>query len=134
MKSLKLLPLIFCFLCLSCEDALNCIIPKEPELPNKSFPIASTENYYYADLTAEINNEPRDDDYDYFYDVDGLPLGMDYYVNYRTISIEGTPESAGTYNFTIYLDVDGPFRGFDNDEPELLCDYSTQKTYTLIVE
>lgn len=133
MKALNILAVLFCLLFLNCDDALSCIIPKEPELPNKSFPIASTESYYYIDLRAHINNEPRDDDYDYFFDVAGLPLGMDYFVNYRTISLEGTPELAGTYNITVYLDVDGPFGDYD-DETDLLCKYNTQKTYTLIVE
>jgi len=132
MKSIYIFPLIFCLLFLSCDDELNCLIPREPELPNKSFPIASTTSYYYTDLNAEINNEPRDDDYDYYFEVEGLPLGMDYFVNYRTISIEGTPETLGTYDITIYLDVDGPFR--NDDEQVILCNYSTQKTYTLIVE
>ena len=93
------------FVIFGCEDGLNCIIPKEPELPNKSFPIASTETYYYADLRAEINNEPRDDDYDYFFEIEGLPLGLDYFVNYRTISIEGTPELTGTCLCMISLRV-----------------------------
>ena len=132
MKSIHLLLLFFCLLGFGCSDTLSCLIPKEPELPNKSFPIASTQSYYYTDLRVEINNEPRDDDYDYYFDVEGLPIGMDYFVNYRTISIEGVPELTGTYDITIYVDVDGPYR--DEDEPTLLCDYSAQKTYTLIVE
>ena len=121
------------FLCLGCDDALSCLIPKEPELDNKSFPIGSIESYYYVDLKAEINNEPRDDDYDYYFEVEGLPLGMDYFVNYRTISIEGTPDETGVFDITIYVDVEGPFRDYDED-PSPLCDYSTSKTYTLIIE
>ena len=122
------------FLFLACEDTLNCIIPKEPELDNRQFPIGSIETYYYVDLNAEINNEPRDDDYDYFFEVEGLPLGIDYYVDFRTISIEGTPEQTGTFDITIYVYVEGPFRANVNEEPDLLCNYSTSKTYTLIIE
>lgn len=121
------------FLFLGCDDTLNCLIPKEPELDNKTFPIGSTESYYYVDLKAEINNEPRDDDYDYYFEVEGLPLGMDYFVNYRTISIEGTPEETGVFDITIYIDVEGPFRDYD-EEPSILCNNSTSKTYTLIIE
>ncbi|WP_178988130.1 hypothetical protein [Winogradskyella schleiferi] len=127
------IPLIFGLLFLGCENGINCIIPKEPELPNKSFPIASTESFYYTDLRVGITNEPRDEDYDYYFDVSGLPVGMDYFVNYRTISIEGTPEFTGTYRITIYLDVDGPFREYEDDS-DVLCNYSTSKTYILIVE
>jgi hypothetical protein len=121
-------PVILVF---SCDEPL-CFFPKEPELDNKEFPIGSTESYYYVDLKAEINNEPRDNDYDYYFDVVGLPQGMDYFVNYRTISLEGTPEESGIFDITIYLDVEGPFR--DDDESDVLCDYSTSKTYTLIIE
>lgn len=129
--------LLFSFMVLlffGCSDLLTCIIPKEPELGNKEFPIGSINTYYYVDLDAGIRNEPRDNDYDYFFDVEGLPLGLSYYVNFRTISIEGLPIEPGTYDITIYLEVDGPFRNQDDDVPEMLCGYTTSKTYNLIIE
>ena len=131
MKKTLLLSFLLSILFFSCREPL-CIFPREPELANREFPIGSTESYYYVDITAEINNEPRDDDYDYYFDVVGLPEGVNYYVNYRTISLEGTPIESGTFDITIYLDVDGPFRDFDDDSD--LCNYSTSKTYTLIIE
>ena len=131
MNKYLLLPLLFLFV-FSCTDPI-CVFPKEPELDNRQFPIGTVDNYYFVALNGEINNEPRDDDYDYYFDVIGLPLGMDYFVNYRTISIEGTPLVSGTFDITIFLDVDGPFRN-DFDEPDRLCNYSTSKTYTLIIE
>ncbi|MCT4630015.1 hypothetical protein [Winogradskyella sp.] len=131
MKKHLLLSVLLFLLIFSCDEPL-CVFPKEPELDNKEFPIGSTESYYYVDLKAEINNEPRDNDYDYYFDVVGLPQGMDYFVNYRTISLEGTPEESGIFDITVYLDVEGPFR--DDDESDVLCDYSTSKTYTLIIE
>lgn len=135
MKTSRWLPFLFItFLFVSCEDVLNCIIPKEPELGDREFPIGSTESYYYTELSAEINNEPRDDDYDYFFEVEGLPEGLGYFVNFRTISIEGTPEEVGTFDITIYLSVDGPFRDNFDDDFEQLCSYSTSKTYTVIIE
>ena len=57
---------------------------------------------------------------------------LDYFVNFRTISIEGTPSEVGTFDVTIFVDVDGPFR--DDGADDLLCNYSTSKTYTLIIE
>lgn len=101
---------------------------------NYQFPIGSIENYYFLELTAEINNEPRDEDYDYFFKVDGLPAGLDYYFESQTISIEGIPELTGTFDISVVVTVDGPFRPIVNEEPEILCNYSTSKTYTLIVE
>lgn len=117
-----------------CEDPLACVIPRKPELKTNSLPIGSTESYYYAEIKAEIINEPRDNNYDYYFDVSELPLGLDYYVNYRNLSIEGSPLVAGTYRVTVYLDVDGPFRNNFNEEPDILCDYSTSKTYSIIIE
>jgi hypothetical protein len=135
MKTYRFLLFFLCFPFLfSCEDTLGCLIPKEPELENKEFPIATIEEYYAVALNAEINNEPRDDDYDYFFSVDGLPLGLEFFTDFRTISIEGVPEVAGTFRITIFVDVDGPFRPMINEEPEILCNYSTSKTYTIIVE
>lgn len=133
MKKHLLLTLVLLVSVFSCDEPL-CVFPKEPELDNKEFPIGLVDEYYYVELNAEINNEPRDDDYDYYFDVEGLPEGMDYFVNFRTISLEGTPLETGVFNVTIYLDVDGPFRNNFNEEPDLLCNYSTSKKYTLIIE
>lgn len=134
MKTLRFIPLLFLFF-FSCEDELACLVaPKGPELDNKEFPIGNLETYYYVDLNAEINNEPRDEDYDYFFNVEGLPDGLDYFVNFRTISIEGDALERGTFTITIYVDVDGPFRAQVDEFPEILCSYSTSKTYTLIIE
>ncbi|BAO77682.1 hypothetical protein [Winogradskyella sp. PG-2] len=135
MKTYKIIPLFIClFLAFSCEDVLSCIIPREPELPNKEFPIGSTESFYYTEFDAEINNEPRDNDYDYFFYAEGLPLGMDYYVSHRTISFEGKPEETGTFRIKVFLDVEGPFRNNFDDDPDLLCEYSTSRSYKLIIE
>lgn len=135
MKISRLLPFFGLFLFVfGCTANGLCVIPREPELRNKQFPIGSVGYYYYVDVDAGIRNEPRDNDYDYYFDVAGLPPGMDYFVNYRTISLEGIPTQPGTYNVTIYVDVDGPFRNNFNEQPEILCDYSTSKTYTLIIE
>ncbi|WP_296313163.1 hypothetical protein [Winogradskyella sp. UBA3174] len=135
MKTYRFLLVPICFtLFFSCNDFLGCIFPREPELDNRQFPIGSTESYYYVDLNAQIINEPRDEDYDYYFEVEDLPLGLDYFVNFRTISIEGTPEVKGTFDITIFVTVDGPFRLFTDEEPEILCKYSTSKTYTVILE
>ena len=133
MKKPLLITLLFLTFAFSCDEPL-CIFPKEPELANKQLPIGDTEHYYYVDINAEIKNEPRDNDYDYYFDVVGLPLGMDYFVNYRTISLEGTPEESGVFDITIYLEVEGPFRNDYDDDTDVLCNYGTSKTYTLIIE
>jgi len=134
MRPLRILPILCCFTLLGCEDFFDCLIAREPSIANKEFPIATVGNYYEVSLNSEIKNEPRDNDYDYFFEVSGLPEGMDYSVDYRRLYIEGTPTESGFYRVNVRLDVDGPFRnGFENED-ERLCNYSTSKTYILEVE
>lgn len=141
MKKIKLLPLLLCFLCFSCEDFWDCAIGRSAYIPDKTFPVGSTTSYYYVEFDAEVENEPRDNDYDYFFEVSesSLPAGLDYFVNYRTLSIEGTPTETGTFEVDVYLYVEGPleeeYDGSGNvyyNDP--LCDSSIRKTYTLIIE
>lgn len=134
MKSLRILPFIFCFTLFGCEDILDCIIARNPSLPDKDFGTAIVDQFYEITLSAEISNEPRDNDYDYFFNVRGLPPGMDFFVDYRRIYIEGIPIQTGLYRISVDLDVDGPFRGGFEDDGDTLCNYSTSKTYILRVE
>ena len=134
MKPIRLSLVIILLLAFGCEDPLSCIIPREPELPNKTFPNATVDIFYSESLDAEINNEPRDNDYDYYYEVRGLPEGLEAYADFRTLTIEGTPIEAGTFRIKVYLDVDGPFRDFPQDDTPLLCSYTTSKSYLIIVE
>ncbi|WP_298903888.1 hypothetical protein [uncultured Psychroserpens sp.] len=120
----------------SCEDVFDCIINRRPELPNKSFEVGTVESYYYDEFRAEIKNEPRDDDYGYIFEVDdNLPDGLELFVNYRTVSIEGLPTHPGTYTFTVYLFVDPPLSyDYDTDQyDDPLCSDSTSKEYTIII-
>ncbi|WP_458626764.1 hypothetical protein [Winogradskyella sp. PC D3.3] len=136
MKGLKFLLLVVCFLLLSCEDIIECIINKRPEIPNTSFHVGFVNTYYYEGLTSEIKNEPRDDDYGYTYEIYGdLPDGLETFTNFRTLSIEGTPQTAGTFTFTIRLYVDPP-EYYDEDSGQYedsLCAYSTSKAFTIII-
>ena len=137
MKSLKLLPLALCLFLFSCEDILECIINKRPEIPNKTFDIGYINNYYYEEITSEIKNEPRDDDYGYTYEIyDPLPDGLQTYANYRTLSIEGTPEVSGTFTFTIHLYVDPPeyYDEDTGDYEDSMCSYSDSKEFTIMID
>ena len=136
----RLLPLLLVVLTTltfsSCDDVLDCIINRRPELPNKSFEVGSIGTYYYDEFRAEIKNEPRDDDYGYIFEVDdNLPDGLEIYVNYRTVSIEGMPTHPGTYKFTVLLFVDPPVSyDYETDEyDDPLCSDSTSKEYTIII-
>jgi hypothetical protein len=134
-------PIIFLFLvsffCFSsCEEIVECIINKRPELPDKRLEDGYTNSYYTDELIAEIKNEPHDDDYGYFFDLYGdLPEGLDMIIDYRKVIFEGLPTEKGTYNFTIYLSVDPP-EYYDDDSGEYedsLCSSSSSKSYTIII-
>jgi hypothetical protein len=136
MKSLKFFALICCFLLFSCEDILECIINKRPEIPDKNFAIGSI-GYFYSDyLISEIKNEPVDEAYDYFYEFYGdLPEGVDFYADHRTFTIEGTPQESGVFEFTIYLYVDPPV-SYDEESEEYedsLCSSSTSKDFSITI-
>ena len=122
-----------------CENFLDCVIGRRPFLYDKSFPSAVQNEYYYVDVRAEIENEPRDNDYDYYFDIyDELPEGLVYYEHHRTLTIEGTPQESGTFHITVHLFVEGPeFVNYTGDgvfyEDDYLCSNTTAKTYTLVI-
>jgi len=136
MKSLKFIPFAFCFLFFGCEDVIECIINKRPIIKDTSFEVGTIGNYYYQEVKSEIKNEPRDDDYGYNYEIYGdLPDGLQTFVNYRVISIEGTPETSGAFTFTLHLYVDPPVRydDYSGEYEDSLCSDFTSKEFTIII-
>nr|WP_321224494.1 hypothetical protein [uncultured Psychroserpens sp.] len=136
----KLLPLLLVFSLFtftSCEDLLECaLIARSPKLPNKTFKVGVVNDHYHDSFDAEIKNEPFDDDYFYYFDIEGdLPDGIHVYFNHRTVTIEGVTENAGTYNFTIYLDVDPPinYDEYSGEYEETMCSTSAFKNYSLTI-
>jgi len=138
----KFLSLIFMLTLLSfisCQDILECIINRHPELPNKTLGLAQVNQFYTESIQAEIKNEPLDNNYDYYFSIDGnLPRGIDYYVDYRTIVFEGEPYLTGTYKFTIRLSVEQSYNYSEECENNFndcdgLCAESTSQVYTIIV-
>ena len=127
---LLILPL---FLCFGCNDFLECITNKRPQIHDATFRRGQIGIYYYAEVTTEIKNEPNDDDYGYFYELYGeLPEGLQMFVNYRTVSFEGTPEVTGRYAFTLALYVDPPFD--EDGNQQVMCSESTSKDFTIIID
>ncbi|OUS00755.1 hypothetical protein A9Q86_08325 [Flavobacteriales bacterium 33_180_T64] len=121
----------------SCEDILECVVfGRSPELPDTSFDVGLVNLYYYEEFDAEIKNEPRDNDYEYFFEIDGyLPDGLEMNVSHRTVSIEGSPQSPGSFTFSVFLYVDPPL-SYDSETDEYdenMCSTSTSKEYTIII-
>lgn len=140
MKKIFSLFLLLTFLSLiSCQDILECIINRHPELSNQPLASAQVDQLYSETITAQIKNEPMDDNYDYYFSIDGeLPRGIEYYIEYRAIILEGIPLVSGTYNFTVRLTVEQSYNYSDTCENSLndcdgLCNESTSKVYTIVV-
>ncbi len=139
-QSLPLLVFISFFLFTSCEDTLDCIINVRPVLSQKSLEVGLVDRFYSEKITAEIKNEPRDNDYDYYFDISGeIPEGLNVVFDYRDVIIEGTPLKSGRYSFTIYLDVEAPYSYYYDDfgnerYNDNLCSSSTSKRYTIAIK
>jgi hypothetical protein len=124
---------------IGCQDILECIINRHPELSNKTLAEAQVNQFYTETIQAEIKNEPMDNSYDYYFSIDGnLPRGIDSYIDYRTIVFEGAPLVAGTYKFTLRLSVEQAYNYSDECESNFndcdgLCAESTSQVYTIIV-
>ncbi|MEY8848665.1 hypothetical protein AB9K26_07605 [Psychroserpens sp. XS_ASV72] len=126
---------LFCFT--SCDNVLECVFNKRPEIHDTTFGRGQVGVYYYAEVTTEIKNEANDDDYGYNYELYGdLPDGIQMFVNYRTVSFEGLPEVAGRYTFTLLLYVDPPlvYDEYSNSYQDNMCSHSTSKDFSIVIE
>lgn len=127
----------------SCSELLDCIAKTEPELPSKNFPNATVGNNYSQFFEASVKNDPNDDDYIYHFSVNGtLPPGINYSINDRRLTFYGVPTAAGTYRFTVDLEIEYPEDYFyeDNDgifiDDNRICfgDDNTSRNYEIKVE
>ncbi len=133
-------PLLILFLSFSlfnsCQDILECVINRRPELSNKRLATGQVNNYYLEEIHAEIKNEPHDNSYDYYFYIDeDLPRGLSYYIDHRNIIIEGQPQASGIFTFDVRLEVE---QFDDYCENELndcdgLCEDVTSRTYKLVI-
>ncbi|WP_156113410.1 hypothetical protein [Wocania ichthyoenteri] len=139
-QSIRIILLFSFFTISSCENVIDCIINVRPVLSDKRLAIGGVNQFYSEIISAEIKNEPRDNAYEYYYDIRGdIPEGLGVTIDYRDIFIEGTPTKAGRYTFTVHLDVDPP-NGYYYDEDgnerydDSLCSDSTSRTYTIAIK
>lgn len=136
-KSLKFI-LILSFISLySCQDILECVINRHPELQDKTLEIGRKDHLYQDFIKAQIKNEPLDNSYDYFFHIsDNLPPGLNIIVDFRTLIIEGVPEEAGTYFIEVNLRAQQYDYYYDDCESDFndcdgLCSETTSRTYAL---
>lgn len=92
-----------------CSELTDCIARARPNLHSKTLVTGISGNPYYDYIESDVTNDPNDNDYDYFYAVDGpIPPGLTYYRQGRRLIFTGTPRIAGTYIFKVRLTVDPP--------------------------
>ena len=122
----------FAFLLSGCDEILECVFNINPEINQKQLVIGVVGERYRDRITAQINNEVNDNDYDYFFDVIGeLPPGIFVEFNRRSVDIFGTPEESGVYRFQVELFVERfDINGFDGSPT---CSESTIREFDLQV-
>ncbi|QJP35777.1 hypothetical protein F0365_15900 [Nonlabens sp. Ci31] len=123
----------------NCDSWTDCIINNGPQLNQRVFVTGFSNVYYEDSLNAEINNDPQDNNYYYYFSVRGLPRGMDYESEGRELFIYGTPQESGRFNLEVYLHVEAAILYYDeNDGPfedgDTLCKDSTSRLYTLTIQ
>jgi hypothetical protein len=138
-KTTYLLSILLFFQLTSCQDIIECVINRHPELPNKTLDIGNVGEFYFEEIRAEINNEPSDNRYFYYFSINGeVPEGLDIIFEHRSVYFEGRPQERGYYTFTVDLWVELGDNYYDECENRLndcdgLCDDSTSKEYTIYI-
>ncbi|MEM9076611.1 MAG: hypothetical protein AAGC43_06205 [Bacteroidota bacterium] len=122
----------FAFLFSGCDEIFECVFNINPEINERQLLVGVVGERYRERITAQINNEVNDNDYDYFFDVIGdLPPGIFVDFNRRSVDIFGIPEESGDYRFQVELFVERfDINGFDGSPT---CSESTVREFTLQV-
>jgi len=136
-KVVLLLAVLFISSCEEIADELlDCIINKGPELSLKLLDGGELNAFYSEYIRASIQNEPNDDDYEYYFDITGdLPEGIEVFIDYRTVTFEGIPTEIGRFEFMVHVTVAGPeywdeeSGSWDDD----LCFYSDSRSYAIVI-
>ena len=120
------------FIFFGCDEIIECVFNINPEINDKQLVIGVVGERYRDRITAQINNEVNDNDYDYFFDVFGeLPPGIFVDFNRRSIDIFGIPEESGVYRFQVELFVERfDINGLDGSPT---CSESTVREFTIQV-
>ena len=119
------------------EDIIEgCNSYNYPIINSKQLKDGKVDEFYSDYVSAEIKNDPNDDsDYDYYFNIsDGLPDGIDWFVEGRKVYFEGTPIDSGLFEFTIELWAEVHQEWwYLEDIPELCTDYSS-KEFTMYID
>ncbi|MBT8253110.1 MAG: hypothetical protein HKN00_04250 [Flavobacteriaceae bacterium] len=118
----------------SCEEIVEeilvgCNSYNYPVLVEKQLKDGKVNVFYSDHVWAEIKNDPQDDsDYNYHFNVsDGLPDGMNWFVEGRRVIFEGTPTESGSFGFMVevWAEVNEEWL-YTEDIPELCTEYASE--------
>ncbi|ARN71640.1 MAG: hypothetical protein VX550_02340 [Bacteroidota bacterium] len=133
MKKLLLI-LILAITTVSCNIINDCDIwGAKPQLNDTKLSTGIVDSYYEDSLNAEIDNNPNDNGYYYYFTVHHLPAGMDYEVYGRELVLFGTPSQPGRYSIEVELYVEPEFWD-ESYEGDGLCTDTTSKYYSLEIK
>ena len=118
------------------DNALDCLDSDGPDFDTRELAMPVLNQVYNEILTARIENEPRDDRFDYRFELIGeLPEGITWRQEVslgRRVFFEGTPVELGTSEFTMLVAVEE--RDQFSQENSGLCFTSRSRRFILDVQ
>lgn len=108
-NNLKACCLIGSMIALSaCDAVVDCFDNDGPVFDTRALVPAILNQEYLQRINVSVNNEPRDDRFDYQFRLTGgsLPAGISAEPAGRSLVLSGTPTELGTFAFTINVEVD----------------------------
>ncbi len=130
------------FLMSGCAELFDCVASARPNLHSKTLVTGSVGTNYSDFIEADVTNEPNDNNYDYYFSVDGnLPPGMTYREQNRKIVFSGIPTQSGSFSFRVTLTVD-PYDDYIVgggglwEDGNHICfgDDTTKKEFTIVIQ
>lgn len=122
-----------------CAEMFDCIAKAEPNLHSKNLAPGRVGIAYTDFIDADVTNDPNDDEYDYFFSVEGnLPAGITYHEERRRIVFTGNPTQAGRFIFKVRLTID-PDEDYSDDpfdDGNRICfgDDTITKEFTMLIQ
>lgn len=114
-----------------CDTVLDCIDNDGPRFPSTLLESPVLNQVYSETVRVSINNEPRDDSFIYNFNISGaLPAGLTTGSSGRDFIFSGTPTELGTFEFTLFVEIDERFQNADSG----LCFYSDSRRYQFTVQ
>lgn len=111
---------------------LDCVDDDGPVLSPRELPTPVLNHSYEAVIKASIDNEPRDDNFEYVFNLGaGLPAGLIVDVFAREVRISGAPTELGNFAMRAEVTVSDPT---GNQSQSRLCRHKTARNYVFMIQ